>query len=263
MRENMRNIWTIAKREYDHYFISPIAYVVAFMILLTLGIYFAYIIGVTAQQAFYGAPAPDITPINWLFVFLLVFTTPAITMRSLSDEARSGTLELLLTAPIRDHELVIGKWLGGLLFILSILAVTLIFPIILNGIIIGKFTILSPLVSPGIDRQLMLSSYLGVILAAAAFLALGVGISAIFTNQIAAFFATFALFFTIWFMMGLLANLIQGGGAEVFNYLSMSSHFTEALNAGSIKLTDLVYFISLIALGLFMGTTAVEVRRWH
>ncbi|HEX5838724.1 MAG TPA: ABC transporter permease subunit [Anaerolineales bacterium] len=259
----MRNIWTIAKREYDHYFISPIAYVVAFMILLILGIYFTYIIGIISQQAFFGAQPPDVTPINWLFAFLLVFATPAITMRSLSEEARSGTLELLLTAPIRDYELVVGKWLGGLLFVLSILAVTLIFPIILNGIVIGSVTLLPPLVSPGIDRQLMLSSYLGVILVAAALLALGVGISAIFTNQIAAFFATFGVFFTIWFMMSLLSNLIQGSGSEIFRYLNMSAHFTEALNAGSIKLTNIAYFVSLIALGLFTGTTAVEIRRWR
>jgi ABC-2 type transport system permease protein len=249
----MRNIWIIAKREYNHYFISPIAYVVAFIILLTIGIYFTYIIGIVTQQALFGgSQAPDITPVNWLFVFLLVFTTPAVTMRSLSDEARTGTLELLLTAPIRDFELVIGKWLGGFLFILTVLAVTLVYPIILNN-----------LITPGIDQQLMISSYLGVILAAASFLALGVGISAIFTNQIAAFFATFGLFFIIWFMMGLFANLVQGNGSQVFQYLSMSVHFTDALNTGSIKLTDIVYFISLIALGLFTGTTAVEIRRWR
>lgn len=259
----MRNIWTIAKREYDHYFISPIAYVVAFMILLTLGIYFTYIIWATSQQAIYGAQAPDITPINWLFVFLLVFTVPAITMRSLSDEARTGTLELLLTAPIQDFELVAGKWLGGLLFILSVLAITLFFPIMLNGIAIGSFTVLSPLVSPGLDRQLMFSSYLGVILSAAALLALGVGISAIFTNQIAAFFATFGLFFTIWFMTSLLGNLLPGSGGQVFQYLNMSAHFSDALNRGNIGLTDLTYFVSLIALGLFTGTTAVGIRRWR
>jgi ABC-2 type transport system permease protein len=247
----MRNIWIIAKREYNHYFISPIAYVVAFIILITLGIYFATIIGFVARQAaFGGGQPPDITPINWLFVFLLVFATPAITMRSLSDEARTGTLELLLTAPIRDFELVTGKWLGGLLFILTILAVTLVYPIILNG-----------LVTPGIDQQLMISSYLGIILIAASLLALGVGISAIFTNQIAAFFSTFGLFFIIWFMMGIFSSLIQSG-SEVFQYLNVSAHF-EALNSGSIKLEDLVYFFSLIALGLFTGTTAIEIRRWR
>ncbi len=250
----MRNIWTIAKREYNHYFISPIAYVVAFIILITLGIYFTYIISYFSQQALFGGggQAPDITPINWLFVFLLVFTTPAITMRSLSDEARTGTLELLLTAPIRDYELVIGKWLGGFLFILTTLAVTLVYAIIINN-----------LVTPGIDQKLMISSYLGVILTAAAFLALGVGISAIFTNQIAAFFATFGLFFIIWFMMSIFGNMVQGSGAQVFQYLNISAHFSDAFNSGSFKWSDIVYFFSLIALGLFTGTTAVEIRRWH
>jgi ABC-2 type transport system permease protein len=248
----MRNIWTIAKREYNHYFISPLAYVVAFIILLPLGIYFAVIVFATSSQAFSGAPPPDISPIMWLFCFLLVFTTPVLTMRLISDEARMGTLELLLTAPVRDFELVIGKWLSALLFILTILAITLIFPIILHFM----------LVSPGIDQKLFLSAYLGVILVAGAFLALGVGISAIFTNQFAAFFVTFGLFFFLWFLVSLPANLLPSGG-DALNYLNMSSHFNEGFNAGNINLSDIVYYISLIALGLFVGTTAIEVRRWR
>lgn len=261
----MRNIWTIAKREYDHYFISPIAYVVAFMILLTLGIIFAINLYYYIQNAFqsFGA-VPDISPITGAFGFLLVLTIPALTMRLLSDEARMGTLELLLTAPIRDFELVAGKWLGGFLFILSILAVTLIYPIILNGIVLGSVKILPPLVSPGIDRQLMLSSYLGVILMAAAFLALGVGISAIFTNQIAAFFVTLSVFVLLWWLIGFPAQVLQQDTARnVFQYLSMQTHFYDAFNQGNINLSDIVYFVSLIALGLFMGTTAVEIRRWR
>ena len=248
----MRNIWTIAKREYNHYFISPLAYVVAFIILMPLGIYFAVIVLATSQQAFSGAPPPDITPITWLFCFLLVFTTPVLTMRLISDEARMGTLELLLTAPIRDFELVVGKWLSAFLFILTILAITLVFPLILHFM----------LVSPGIDQKLFLSAYLGVILVAGAFLALGVGISAVFTNQFAAFFVTFGLFFFLWFLVSLPASLIPTGG-DALNYLNMSSHFNDGFNAGNVKLSDIVYYISLIALGLFMGTTAIEVRRWR
>lgn len=248
----MRNIWTIAKREYNHYFISPLAYVVAFIILMPLGIYFAVIVFATSQQAFSGAPPPDISPITWLFCFLLVFTTPVLTMRLISDEARMGTLELLLTAPIRDFELVVGKWLSAFLFILTILSITLVFPLILHFM----------LVSPGIDQKLFLSAYLGVILVAGAFLALGVGISAIFTNQFAAFFVTFGLFFFLWFLVSLPANLLPNGG-DALNYLNMSSHFNDAFNAGNVKLSDIVYYISLIALGLFMGTTAIEVRRWR
>lgn len=260
----MRNIWTIAKREYDHYFITPIAYIVAFMILLTVGIIFAINLYYYIQNAFqsFGA-TPDISSITGSFGFLLVLSIPAITMRLLADEARMGTLELLLTAPIRDFELVAGKWLGGFLFILSILAVTLIYPIILNGIAIGSVTILPPLVSPGIDRQLMLSSYLGVILVSASFLALGVGISAIFTNQVAAFFVTLITFIFLWWLIGFPASVLQGTAGQVFQYLDMKTHFYNSLNAGIIKLSDLVYFFSLIALGLFTGTTAVEVRRWR
>lgn len=249
----MRNIWTIAKREYDHYFISPIAYVVALMILLTIGIIFAINIYFFMQNAFQSfGQTPDVSPLTGAFAFLLVLSVPALTMRLLSDEARMGTLELLLTAPLRDFELVAGKWLGALLFMLTILAVTLVYPLILNS-----------LVDPGIDQQLMMSSYLGVILVAASFLALGVGISALFTNQVASFFVTLSAFVFLWWLIGFPADLLQGTAGEVIRYLDMKTHFYQAFNVGSIKLTDVVYFLSLIGLGLFVGTTAVETRRWR
>jgi ABC-2 type transport system permease protein len=247
----MRNIWTIAKREYDNYFNSPLAYVVAFSVLLPMGIYFSLIMWVSSQQAMMGGPAPESAPINWLFVFLMIFLSPALTMRLVSDEARMGTLELLLTAPLRDFELIAGKWLGALLFVLSLAALTLIFPIIINNY-----------VSPGIDWMVILSSYLGMILISAALLALGTGISAIFTNQFAAFFMTLGLFFFLWFMVSLPASYLQEGG-DVLNYLSLSTHFSQSMNNGTINLGDIVYYLSLIALGLFAGTTAVEIRRWR
>ena len=172
-------------------------------------------------------------------------------MRLLSDEARMGTLELLLTAPIRDFELVAGKWLGAFLFVLSIAVLTLVFPIIINNY-----------VTPGIDWMVVLSSYLGMLLVCAALLALGTGISAIFTNQFAAFFVTLGLFFFLWFMVSLPANYLPQGG-DVLNYLSLSTHFSQSMNNGTINLGDIVYYLSLTALGLFAGTTAVEVRRWR
>jgi ABC-2 type transport system permease protein len=247
----MRNIWTIAKREYDNYFNSPLAYVVAFAILLPMGIYFALIMFVSSQQAMQGGPAPDSSPINWLFVFLMIFLSPALTMRLLSDEARMGTLELLLTAPIRDFELVAGKWLGAFLFVLSIAVLTLVFPIIINNY-----------VTPGIDWKVVLSSYLGMLLVCAALLALGTGISAIFTNQFAAFFVTLGLFFFLWFMVSLPSNYLPQGG-DVLDYFSLSTHFSQSMNNGTINLGDIVYYLSLIALGLFAGTTAIEARRWR
>jgi ABC-2 type transport system permease protein len=248
----MRNIWIIAKREFDHYFISPIAYVVAFLILFIIGILFAINISFFIQNALQSfGQTPEVTIVTGLFGFLLVFTIPAITMRLLAEEARMGTLELLLTAPVRDFELVAGKWLGAFLFMLTILAITLVYPLILNS-----------LVSPGIDQKLVISSYLGLVLVIASFLALGVGISAVFTNQIAALFVTFMTFILLWWVIGIPAQVVQGTASGVFQYLDMNSHYN-ALSIGSIKLSDLVYFFSLIALGLFIGTTAIESRRWR
>lgn len=247
----MRNIWTIAKREYDNYFNSPLAYAVAVAILFMLGIFFSLILYASSQQAFMGGPPPEVSPLNWLFVFLMIFLSPALTMRLISDEARMGTLELMLTAPIRDFELVAGKWLGSLMFVLSVALLTLIYPIVIN-----KF------VEPGIDWMVILSSYLGLILVCSALLALGTGISAVFTNQFAAFFVTLGLFFFLWFMVSLPAGYLPEGG-EVFNYLSLSTHFSQSMNNGTINLGDIVYYVSLTALGLFVGSTAVEIRRWN
>lgn len=247
----MRNIWTIAKREYDHYFISPIAYVVAVALLFLVGGYFAFLLLAANQQAAQGFGfIPEIPELNNLFAFLLLLATPALTMRLLADETKTGTIELLLTAPVRDYELVVGKWLGSFLFILTLIAVTFIFPFVLNS-----------QVDPGIDQKLLISSYLGLILMAGAFLAIGVGVSAVFSNQVTAFVSTFAIFIALWWLIGIPASLLPVGG-EFFQYLVMNSHFGNTLNSGSINVSDLVYFFSLIALGLFTGTVAIEVRRW-
>ncbi len=250
----MRNIWTIARREYSRFFSSPVAYVVAFLILLTMGVMFSLTMLVYSQQAFSGGfsgppPAPDLGGITGTFTFLLVLSVPALTMRLVADETRMGTMELLLTAPVRDWELIIGKWLAGFLFMLTILAVTLVYPLILNSYI-----------SPGIDQMLMLSQYLAMILISAAFLALGVGMSALFTNQLSALFATLAVLVVVWWLIGFPAQYVTAG-SSFFQYLDLRSHF-DALNGGTINLSDVVYPLSLTALGLFIGTTAVEVRRW-
>jgi ABC-2 type transport system permease protein len=180
--------------------------------------------------------------------FMLMLATPALTMRLLADEVRMGTMELLLTAPLRDYELVVGKWLGAFLFNLVLIGVSLVFPIMLNQ-----------MVKPGIDQMQMISAYLGVILAAAALLGLGVGISAIFDNQIAAFFTTLVLFVVLWWLIGAPANILPRGG-EVFGYLDMSSQLYNNFNEGILKLSSIVYFLSLTGLGLFIGSTADVTR---
>jgi ABC-2 type transport system permease protein len=251
----MRNTWTIASREYHRFFTSPVAYVVAFVILLTLGIMFGLTILVYSQNALNGgaggpSAAPDVSAVTGTFTFLLVLCIPALTMRLIADENRMGTMELLLTAPVRDWELIVGKWLGGFLFILTIIAVTLIYPIILNS-----------LETPGIDQSQMMTAYLGLVLVSGAFLALGVGASSLFTNQIAAFFVTLGLFIFLWWLIGFPAQYVSAGG-DFFSYMDMKAHFYNSLNTGVINLSDLAYYLSLIALGLFTGTAAVEARRW-
>ncbi len=247
----MRNIWTIAKREYKIYFNSPLAYIVMLIILGVIGIIFAYnLINLTSNP--FGSPEPpDISIVTGPMAFMFVFSVPALTMRLLADEQRMGTMELLLTAPVRDWELVTGKWLGSFLFVLTIIAVTLIFPLILHN-----------LTTPGIDQQLMLSSYLGIILVAAAFLAIGVSISAMFSNQFAAFFLSMGVLVILWFLIGIPAQLFFSGG-DFFRYIDMNSRFYDSLNRGVINLSDIVYFLSVTALGLFIGALAIDIRRWR
>jgi len=247
----MRNIWTIARREIRLYFASPVAYIVGLLILLISGIYFVLVVFLAGQSAYTSgytsAPGPDL--VIGLMVFLFLFAVPALSMRLMADEHRNGTLELLLTAPIHEWELIIGKWLGSFLFVLIIIAITLIYPLALNR-----------LVTPGIDQGLMLANYLAIILVAGAFLAIGTAISSFFNNQFAAFFATLVILFFLWIVIGWPSVVMQGGGS-IFDYLSMSRHFS-SMQSGVVALSDIVYYLSLTALGLFLGTVAVEVRRW-
>ena len=247
----MQNIWTIARREIKLYFASPVAYIVGLLILLISGIYFVLVIyqaNLYAIQAGY-ASAPGANLVIGLMVFLFLFAVPALSMRLMAEEHRNGTLELLLTAPIHEWELVIGKWLGSFLFVFLIIIISLIYPIVLNG-----------MVTPGIDHGLMVANYLAITLVAAAFMAIGTALSSFFNNQFAAFFATTAVLFFMWVVIGWPSVVMQGSGG-IFDYLSMSKHFS-TMQSGIVALSDIVYYLSLTALGLFLGTFAVEIRRW-
>ena len=247
----MRNIWTIAKREYKIYFSSPLAYIVMLIMFGVIGVIFALNIINLTSNPFGFNQAPNATIVTGPMAFLLVFSAPALTMRLLADEHRMGTLELMLTAPARDWELVVGKWFGSFLFVLTIIGFSLIFPLILNS-----------MVDPGIDQKLMLSSYLGIILVAAAFLSMGVSISAMFRNQFAAFFLSMGLLVILWFLIGIPAQVFFTGG-EIFDYLNMNDRFYNSLSQGIINLSDIVYFLSITALGLLIGSVAIETRRWR
>ena len=247
----MRNIWTIARREYRHYFTSPIAYIAALLTLLIIGVYFVVIIYYMTNQSYYSNTAPGVDIVIGPMATIFLFASPALTMRLLADEQRMGTLELLLTTPIKDGELVIGKWLGVFLFMLSIIALTLVYPLVLNK-----------LTSPGIDQGVMISGYLAIILLTAVFLAIGTAMSAFFSNQFAAFFATLAVLMGFWWLIHMPTYIIQNTTVtNILNYLDLNGRFT-AMLAGKLALSDVVYPLSLTAVGLFLSSVAVEIRRW-
>lgn len=250
----MHNVWTIAKREYNLYFSSPVAYVVSFIILLILGVFFYYsLLIATSPVAMQQGYVPNIDVILWWLGLLLAILTPALTTRLLAEERRLGTIELLMTAPVKDWELVVGKWLGAFLMLLTLIAVTLIYPLILDQ-----------LISPGIDQGPLITGYLGLILLTSALVAIGVFISSLFSNQIAAFITTLGVVIFLWLVTGLIVRVMgqMGGVQEWVRFLDLSSPYNNNLLRGVLNLQDVVYYLSVTALALFMGTVSIEVRRW-
>ncbi|MBA4420413.1 MAG: hypothetical protein C0391_04635 [Anaerolinea sp.] len=244
----MKNTWTIAKREFNLFIISPIAYVVAFMLMLILGIIFF----ANMLIAFVNTYDPTVQFIIAPLVTLFLFSTPALTMRTIAEEHRSGTLETLLTAPVRDWELITGKWLGSFMFYLVVIALTWVFPIILNFF-----------VDPGIDQGLLVSGYLGVTLLVGVFVAIGVMTSSIFNNQIAAFFATLGILLVFWMIAYPTQIAASGGGRSILSYLDLSQHFYNSFLIGIVAVKDIVYYLSVTVLALFLGTATIEARRWR
>jgi len=243
----VRNIWIIAGREFRLYFVSPVAYAVAGMFLLILG-------GLFAAQLYAGLQFGQVTPDGRIvidpLVTILLFATPAITMRLLADEQRMGTIELLLTAPVRDWEVIVGKWLGAMGFMLALLLATWIYPLILHR-----------LTTPGIDQGVLVSAYLGLVLMAGAMVAIGVLISSLLNNPVAAFFVTLLVLLFLW-IVGVFGRG-TGSGSELLSYLSFVDHYYSNFYQGLLDLSDAVYYISLTALALLLGSQVVEARRWR
>ncbi len=243
----MRNIWTIAKRELRQYFNSPIAYAVMFLVMLVQGLIFYVNYYFSSMQQY----VPDIRMVLSPMVTIFLFTTPAITMRLLADEQKTGTLEVLMTKPIRDWELIVGKWLGAFLFYLLIIVFTWVYPLILSF-----------LVKPGLDLGLVLSGYLGIILMVAAFIAVGVFASSLFSNQIAVFFTTLGIML-LFFLIEYPGQAFGGAAGSVMQYLGLQGHFYNSFYNGVIEVKDLIYYLSMTIFALFLGSASIESRRWR
>ncbi len=240
----MRTVWTIATRELKRYFTSPIAYVTGFFFLLILGAIFWGTLEIAAQTQ----QVPQVQDTASLLVFLLVIGTPAITMHLIAEEQRMGTVELMLTAPVRDWEFVVGKWLGAVLFMLILVAITLIYPLTLNQ-----------LVSPGIDQGILIANYVGLALVVMAIVAIGVMISAFFKHQVAAFLVSLVICLGLW----IISIFTRNSPNELLAYLDFRDHYLATFLRGVIDIRDVVYYLSLTVAALFIGSIVVETRRWR
>ncbi len=255
----MRNIWTIAWKEFKLYFSTPIFYFIATMVFLFLGIIFSMDLLQTIGSGSSTQELPGQTMLGPLLTILL-FATPAITMRLLAEENSLGTIELMLTAPVRDAELIIGKWLGATMFVSVLIGLTWIYPIFLHAITKPS----------GIDQGPLVSSYLVLLLLASALVSIGVCVSAPFKNVTAAFFASLMVSLGLW-VSGLGASAMSYSGGTggtslwgtILQYIDFTSHFYNTAYAGRLDLKDIVFYISIIVVMLFFATRIIESRRWR
>ncbi len=238
----MKQIWIIARRELNVFFDSLIAYI---MIVAFLG-FSGFFTWLTGHNIFFIKQA-SLEVFFSIAYWTLFFFIPAITMRLFAEENKSGTIELLLTKPVSDWQVVTGKFLATLILILIALALTL--PYYITVANIGP-----------VDHGAVWCGYLGLILMSAAYISIGIFASAITNNQIVSFLL--ALFIGIFFQIifSLLAIGSSGFVAGLFNYLSTSTHF-ESISRGVIDTKDLIFFLSIIFFGLIITEAAIEKRR--
>ena len=237
----------IAKREIRSYFDSPIAYIVICLSFFALGLMFFFLNG--------GFWQLDRASISRLFestpMGLSFLVVPVVTMRLIAEERRSGTLEMLITLPVKDSDVVIGKYLGALGLVLILVLSTLSYPLVM----FWRPWNLGP-----IDGGPVASGYLGMVLFSAAAVAVGLLISALTESQAVAFFITFFVLGALW-LFGDLASKAGGTLAIVLNYVSFQSRLNNFWR-GLIDSRDVVFFLSVTVLSLMVAFRALERRKW-
>ena len=229
----MKLIWIITKRELNSFFDSLIAYILLALFLGFSG-FFTWLYGSDVFLINQVTLRPFFSIAYWTLFFFI----PALTMRSLAEEKKTGTIELLLTKAVTDRQVIIGKFLAALILICIALAFTL--PYIITLASIGN-----------LDLGEAICGYLGLTLLSAAYISIGIYASSITNNQIVAFLT--ALFVGLFFhiIFDVLASSSSGWLGETFSTLSLSNHFV-SIQRGVVDTKDLIYFFSIIFLGLFL-----------
>ncbi|HYL72804.1 MAG TPA: ABC transporter permease [Bryobacteraceae bacterium] len=254
----MRNIWIICQKELRSYFSSPVAYLLLTMFALIFGFFFwnsvGYfnMMGLESQMRGQSMPMSVneyvIRPLLSNISVIGLFFIPMITMRLFAEEKRMGTIELLATSPIRDMEVIIGKWLAAVM----LYAVLLLFTAV-------NFAFLFKYGNP--DWRPMAMGYLGLLLQAGGLLAVGTFISTLTKNQIIAGAATFGVCLMLW-VLEWVAGYETATWAKVLAYMSVITHY-ESFGKGVLDTKDAVYYVSLIFLGLFLTSRSLESLRWR
>ena len=254
----MRNIWTICRRELYAYFVSPIAWVLLTIFAFLSGV-FTYIISASfVRYSLEGQMSGQSMPMNVneqviapLFSNIAVvglFLIPLISMRLFAEEKRQGTIELLITSPVRDLQIILGKWLASVIMYCALLAV-----------LAADYSFLFMYGNP--DWKPVATGFLGIVLQGACLLAFGAFISTLTRNQIVAGAVGFALALVLW-ILNWTTSFGNSVAVQVLNYLSIVSHM-DSFSKGVIDTKDIIYYLSMIFLGLFLTARSLESLRWR
>ena len=235
----LSNVFPIYRRELRSYFNSPVAYVVIVVFLAIIGWFFTsnlFLMNVASLRIVF-----ELVPLIFLFFI------PAITMRLLAEEKKSGTLELLATKPVRDVEIVLGKFLAAWTLLAATLAPTLLY--LISVMTIGK-----------IDMGPVFTGYLGLLSMGAVYIGIGLLASSLTENQIIAFILSFLIVFAL-FMMDKILIYVPEGFASTIEFLAIDYHFSN-IARGVIDSRNIIYFGSLLGFSLFLATVSLERRKW-
>jgi ABC-2 type transport system permease protein len=241
----LRGIWIVFRRELAQYFASPIAYFVAFAVLLLCG--FIYNSDLASRN---GRATTDGGVILVYLAQFTIFFAPLLTMRLFAEENREGTIELLMTLPVRDNTIVIGKFLGAWAYYTALLSLTLVHQALLVWL------------SPP-DLGVVIAAYLGLWLFGGAAIAVGMFFSALNENQIVAAFLGVAALLVLW-QADLVGNIIANRGvAQLIRAFSFQSNYNYTFALGLVRLDGVVFFVGVMAAMIFITTQVIESRRWR
>jgi ABC-2 type transport system permease protein len=251
--------WAIFKKELRLYFVSPIAYAVFAIFSLVAGWFFynvfAFYTLVSMQAAMNPSMARDMSvtegvlrPLFQNISVIMLLMMPILTMRLIAEEKKSGTIELLLTFPVRDGEVLMGKYLAALTLFAGMLALTLVYPVLVAW-------------TTRLEWGPLLTGYLGLLLQGAAFIAIGILISSLTENQIVAAVATFGVLLIFW-VISWAQDAAGPNLGRVLSHLSLTEHF-DSFAKGVIDTKDVIYYLNLIILSLFLTLRSLESKRWR